>query len=233
VTHAFVSCALDSAFARRTKFKDRWLSHFTSRSSKARTNSPIVVHITPTLKMEAQVAQVVQAIAIASDPARGPLHQQALDFLKNVQDNAATAWRLALAIFVETASDGVRKHPLQARFWALRVLDEFFDNRCVRTLSSHGVDFSENLILLFFSFDLLDMETFTTVQQAFVGYIQTEYVTGPAESGAPCTSPPIRFLSCLSVLDQFFATSFRIHSHYFSSAPTRTNGHLSSRTSLP
>jgi exportin-T len=85
--------------------------------------------------MEQEVAQVIQAITIASDPSQISLHQQALEFLSNVSQNAAATWRLALAIFVETNADGTtRKHPAQARFWALRVLDEFFDNRCVHIL---------------------------------------------------------------------------------------------------
>jgi exportin-T len=72
--------------------------------------------------------QVVQAISIASDPTQVALHQQALEFLSNVQQNADT-WRLALAIFVEPADGGVRKHPPVVRFYALRMLDEFLDNR--------------------------------------------------------------------------------------------------------
>lgn len=76
------------------------------------------------------MTQVVQAIAIASDPTQVALHQQALQFLSTVQQNAQNTWRLALAIFVETNPNGSRIHPAQARFFALRVLDEFLDNRC-------------------------------------------------------------------------------------------------------
>ena len=79
--------------------------------------------------MEQELEQVVQAIAIASDPTQLALHQQALQFLSTVQQNAENTWRLALAIFVETNPNGSRKHPAQARFFALRVLDEFLDNR--------------------------------------------------------------------------------------------------------
>jgi hypothetical protein len=92
---------------------------------------PCALYTDRRLQMDGQLAQVVQAIAIASDPSQGPLHQQALDFLKSIQDNAPTSWRLALAIYVEAGPDGARKHHPQARFWALRVLDEFFDNRYV------------------------------------------------------------------------------------------------------
>jgi exportin-T len=78
--------------------------------------------------MATELDQVVQAIVIASDPTQVALHQQALSFLSNVQQNAA-AWRLALAIFVEAAEGGARKHPAVVRFYALRMLDEFLDNR--------------------------------------------------------------------------------------------------------
>ena len=78
--------------------------------------------------MEQDLNQFVQAILIASDPLQSSLHQQALEYLSAVQQNPAT-WRLALAVFVEAAQNGGRKHPPQVRFFALRVLDEFLDNR--------------------------------------------------------------------------------------------------------
>lgn len=79
--------------------------------------------------MDAELNQVVQAIVIASDPAQTSLHQQALDYLQSIQQNAATTWRLALAIYVDATSEGIRKYPTEARFFALRVLDDFLDNR--------------------------------------------------------------------------------------------------------
>jgi exportin-T len=79
--------------------------------------------------MEQELGQVVQAINIASDPAQAALHQQALNYLGTIQQNAENTWRLALPLFVDTTADGVRKYPPQVRFFALRVLDEFFDNR--------------------------------------------------------------------------------------------------------
>jgi exportin-T len=79
--------------------------------------------------MEQELDQVVQAITIASDPAQAALHQQALDYLGTIQQNAENTWRLALPLFVDTTADGVRKYTPQVRFFALRVLDEFFDNR--------------------------------------------------------------------------------------------------------
>jgi hypothetical protein len=80
--------------------------------------------------MDGEVDQVVQAIAIASDPSQYSLHQQALEYLQTIQQNAAQTWRLALAIFVDANPDGVRKHHPQARFWALRVLEDFLEDRC-------------------------------------------------------------------------------------------------------
>lgn len=79
--------------------------------------------------MDQEVNQLVQAITIASDPQQAALHAQALEYLSSVQQNVKDTWRLALALFVDSTSEGIRKHPAQARFYALRLLDEFFDNR--------------------------------------------------------------------------------------------------------
>ena len=79
--------------------------------------------------MEQDLNQFVQAILIASDPLQGALHQQALQYISTIQQNASDTWRIALALFVETGPNGTRKHPPQARFFALRVLDDFLDNR--------------------------------------------------------------------------------------------------------
>lgn len=81
--------------------------------------------------MEQELNQLVQAILIASDPSQGILHNQALEYLSTIQQNSAETWRLALALFVDTGSDGSRKYPAPARFFALRVLEEFLDNKCV------------------------------------------------------------------------------------------------------
>ncbi|KAJ7274411.1 armadillo-type protein [Mycena haematopus] len=113
--------------------------------------------------MEQELDQVVQAINIASDPAQSALHQQALNYLGTIQQNAQNTWRLALPLFVDITTDGVRKYPPQVRFFALRVLDEFFDNR----------------------FEPLDDECFRTIQQSLVAYIQSEYVYGSAEASSP------------------------------------------------
>lgn len=79
--------------------------------------------------MEQELNQIVQAIAIASEPSQLSLHQQALEYLSTIQQNAETTWRWAISIFVEADSEGgTRKYPPQARFWALRLLDDFLDN---------------------------------------------------------------------------------------------------------
>jgi len=79
--------------------------------------------------MQQDLDQVVQAISIASDPLQVSLHQEALAYLSTIQQNANDTWRLALTLFVGQATERERKYPPQARFFALRVLDDFFDNR--------------------------------------------------------------------------------------------------------
>jgi len=80
--------------------------------------------------MEQEIDRFVRAILIACDPSQVALHQQALDYLAHVQQNAHESWRLALKVFVDTDPSGhTRKYPPQARFNALRMLDDFFDNR--------------------------------------------------------------------------------------------------------
>nr|GAT60781.1 predicted protein [Mycena chlorophos] len=111
----------------------------------------------------AELDQIVKAIEIASDPAQAPLHQQALDFLGTVQSNAESAWRLALTLFVDSTPDGARTHSPQARFFALRVLEDFFENRL----------------------EPFDDESFRTIQQSLLSYIQSEYIYGSAEATAP------------------------------------------------
>ncbi|KAH7884716.1 armadillo-type protein [Phlebopus sp. FC_14] len=113
--------------------------------------------------MEQEIDRFVQAILIAVDPSQVALHQQALEYLSNIQQNVHETWRLALTVFVEMDPSGqTRRYPPQARFSSLRMLDEFFDNR----------------------FEPLDEETFRTMQQSIVSYIQSEYVYGSAESTA-------------------------------------------------
>lgn len=88
--------------------------------------------------MDPELDQITQAILIASDPSQTSLHAQALEYLSSVQQNAQMTWRWALALFVEPRAEGTeRKYPPQVRFFALRVLDEFLDNRFV-LLAVHG-----------------------------------------------------------------------------------------------
>ncbi|KAG9225031.1 hypothetical protein CCMSSC00406_0001818 [Pleurotus cornucopiae] len=112
--------------------------------------------------MEQETERVAQAIAIAADPAQVALHQEALYYLTTVQQNANNTWRLALSIFADATPDGSRRYSPQARFWALRLLEEFLDNR----------------------FEPLDDEAFQTLRQGFLTYIQSEYVFGSAEANA-------------------------------------------------
>jgi hypothetical protein len=79
--------------------------------------------------MEREIDQLVQAIAIASDPSQNSLHHQALAYLSTIQENTNETWRLALHLFVDQNPNGSRKYPSHARFFGLRMLDEFLDNR--------------------------------------------------------------------------------------------------------
>lgn len=75
--------------------------------------------------------QLAEAINIASNPTPGELHNQALEYLQNVQQNAAATWRAALTLFVETGVGGSRKYAPNVRFFALRILEDFLENRYV------------------------------------------------------------------------------------------------------
>lgn len=79
--------------------------------------------------MEHEIEQLVQAITIASDPTQISLHPQALSYIRTIQENISHAWRAALHIFLEMNTDGSRKYNAQARFFALGLLDDFFENR--------------------------------------------------------------------------------------------------------
>ncbi|KAH7927937.1 ARM repeat-containing protein [Leucogyrophana mollusca] len=112
--------------------------------------------------MDQEIQQFVQAVLIASHPSPGPLLQQALEYLSALQENADETWRLALTVFVDMGPEG-RKYPSQARFYALRILEEYFGNR----------------------FEPLDEESFHALRQSILSYLQSEYVYGSAESDAP------------------------------------------------
>ena len=84
--------------------------------------------------MEHDLDQLAEAITIASNPAQGGLHAQALEYLQKVQQNAAATWRAALTLFAEAAPDGTRKYSPSVRFFALRIIEDFLENRCVRSV---------------------------------------------------------------------------------------------------
>ncbi|KAI9566771.1 armadillo-type protein [Boletus coccyginus] len=163
--------------------------------------------------MEQEIDRFVQAILIAVDPSQVALHQQALEYLSNVQQNVHETWRLALTVFVERDSQGQgRKYPPQARFSSLRMLDEFFDNR----------------------FEPLDDETFRTVQQSIISYIQSEYVYGPAESTATFLrnkfSHTLTLLFLCTYVEQwpaFFTDLFSLLRVAESSSQPKFNRHVS------
>lgn len=82
--------------------------------------------------MDPELDRITQAILIASDPSQTSLHAQALEYLSSIQQNAQMTWRWALALFVEPGAEGSeRKYPPQVRFFALRILEDFLDNRSV------------------------------------------------------------------------------------------------------
>ncbi|KAM6504507.1 Armadillo-type fold [Amanita muscaria] len=112
--------------------------------------------------MEHEIEQLIQAIAIASDPSRTSLHPQALGYIRTIQENINDAWRIALHIFLEDVSDGAKKYPAQARFFALGLLDDFFESRS----------------------EPFDDESFNLLRQSMLRYIQSEYVQGSAENEA-------------------------------------------------
>ncbi|PFH52965.1 hypothetical protein AMATHDRAFT_55850 [Amanita thiersii Skay4041] len=112
--------------------------------------------------MDHEVEQLVQAVTIASDPTQISHHQAALAYVSTIQQNIINTWRLGLKIFVETDSAGSRKYPPQVRMFALRLLEEFLDNRL----------------------EPLDKESFSLLQQSLLQYIETSYAQGPIEGDA-------------------------------------------------
>ena len=90
--------------------------------------------------MDPELDQITQAILIASDPSQTSLHVQALEYLSSIQQNTQIAWRWALALFVEPGAEGSeRKYPPQVRFFALRVLEDFLDNRLVHSVITRSL----------------------------------------------------------------------------------------------
>ncbi|KAI0342761.1 ARM repeat-containing protein [Trametopsis cervina] len=160
----------------------------------------------------ADLNQLVQAILIAADPTQGALHNQALEYLSTIQQNSSETWRVALALFVETGPDGSRKYPPQARFFALRVLEDFLDNR----------------------FEPLDDDAFQMLRQSFISYIQSEYLYGPAEANAAFIrnkfSHTLTLLFLATYLDQwqtFFGDLFTLIRPPESTSQATFNTHVS------
>ncbi|KAH7913226.1 armadillo-type protein [Hygrophoropsis aurantiaca] len=161
--------------------------------------------------MDQDIQQFVQAILIASDPSPGPLTQQALEYLSSVQQNAHETWRLALTVFVEMGPEG-RKYPSQVRFYALRILDEYFDNR----------------------FEPLDEESLHALRQSIISYLQSEYVYGSAESNATFLrnkfSHTLSLLFLCTYIDQwptFFTDLFSLIRVGESTSESAYNHHVS------
>lgn len=111
-----------------------------------------------------EIDQIAQAILVASDPTQLSLHQEALQFVQNSLKNSPEPWRIGLALLVDSNPDGSRKHQPQVRFYGLRILEDFLDSR----------------------FEPLPPDVFETLRQSLMAYVQSEYVQGTAESGAPC-----------------------------------------------
>ncbi|KAG7089605.1 pre-tRNA nuclear export protein [Marasmius oreades] len=161
--------------------------------------------------MDQEIEQVVQAITIASDPSQSSLHQEAIGYLSTIQQNASEAWRIALHLFVDLNADGTRRYTPQARFFALRVLDEYLDNR----------------------FEPFDPESFQTLQQALLSYVQSEYLYGQSEANAAYIrnkfSHTLTLFFLCTYMDQwptFFADLFSLIQPADSSQPS-FNRHIS------
>jgi len=93
--------------------------------------------------MEAEIANIVQAIAIASNPLHQDkaLQSQAVSYLAQVSENAQgdEVWKLALELFiaVDPSASG-RKYDSQTRLFALRLLETFLDSRRVESHVDHA-----------------------------------------------------------------------------------------------
>ncbi|KAJ4477161.1 armadillo-type protein [Lentinula aciculospora] len=162
--------------------------------------------------MEEEIDRVVQAITIASDPSQTSLHQQAMVYLNSIEQNASETWRLALPLFADTSSAGARKFSDQVRFFALRVLNEYLDNR----------------------FEPLDLESSQIIQQSILSYIQSEYVYGSAEVNATYIrnkfSHTLTLFFLCTYVDQwqsFFADLFTLIRPATDSSDASFNRHVS------
>lgn len=86
--------------------------------------------------MDQEIQRIVQAVLVASNPIQQDksIQSQAVNYLSQILQNSQLddVWNLALKLFVDT-DDGAshRKYDPQTRLFALRILDDFLDNRCV------------------------------------------------------------------------------------------------------
>ncbi|CDZ96539.1 Nuclear mRNA export factor receptor LOS1/Exportin-t (importin beta superfamily) [Phaffia rhodozyma] len=115
--------------------------------------------------------QLLYAVEIASSPDQS-LRQQANDFLRDVVIHCDQWWPLALSIFLkgagapsssEVGKDGNQKCSPEARVLSLQVMDQLLGDK-PKT-------------------DALSLESRAAIQQAFLDYVQTEFVNGAAEVG--------------------------------------------------
>ncbi|EJU04760.1 Xpo1-domain-containing protein [Dacryopinax primogenitus] len=110
--------------------------------------------------------QLLSAIRVAQDPVSDPaLKTAAIEFLTYARDKADDTWPAALVLFM--ASDlatGARVYDPQTRYFALEVLGAFLDIEGPEELSP---------------------AVFRPLQVTFTPYIESEYINGTAESGAP------------------------------------------------
>ncbi|QRV89824.1 exportin-T protein [Ceratobasidium sp. AG-Ba] len=112
---------------------------------------------------------ILNAIAIASDPAQDrALQNEAVEFLNTVRAGATETWPVALRLFVGDDAAQRAKQSVHVRLFALQVLDELLDNRQEELVSAGRAQ-----------------ETYATLQAALGAYIESEYVSGPAEASAP------------------------------------------------
>ncbi|KAG9091743.1 pre-tRNA nuclear export protein [Ceratobasidium sp. UAMH 11750] len=112
---------------------------------------------------------ILSAIAIASDPAQDrTLQNEAVEFLNTVRAGATETWPVALRLFVGEDAGQRAKQSVHVRLFALQVLDELLDNRQEQLVNAGQAQ-----------------ETYATLESALGAYLESEYVTGPAEATAP------------------------------------------------
>jgi hypothetical protein len=87
--------------------------------------------------MDDEIARLVRAVQVASLPppsndTERVIHTQAVNYLSQVQLSAGSdqVWKVALQLFIaKDNSANQRKYDSQVRLFALRLLEEFLDNK--------------------------------------------------------------------------------------------------------